>query len=95
MQTYSMCLSATTKKTRMGLGGVAARLERADLRVCIDERDFLIGLPRLVNIERAVDASRHTLIVLTPNWISGEWNEFESLLAGSADPGGRRRVSFH
>jgi hypothetical protein len=67
------------------------RLERADLRVCIDERDFLIGLPRLVNIERAVDASRHTLIVLTPNWISGEWNEFESLLAGSTDPGGRRR----
>ena len=42
------------------------RLEGAGLRVCIDKRDFEIGVPSLVNMERAVDNSHHTLIVLTP-----------------------------
>lgn len=66
------------------------RLERAGLRVCIGERDFEIGVPRLVNIERAVDESRYTLIVMTPKWIDNEWNDFEGLLVGSADPSGRK-----
>src|SRR5436305_443372 len=42
------------------------QLEAAGLGVIIDYRDFEIGLPRLVNIERAVERSRHTLIVMTP-----------------------------
>jgi len=66
-------------------------LEGAGLRVCIDDRDFEIGLARLINIERAVDNSPHTLIVLTPSWVDSEWTEFEGLLAGAADPAGRRR----
>jgi hypothetical protein len=67
------------------------RLEGAGLRVCIDERDFKIGTPSLVNMENAVDHSRHTLIVLTPAWVESAWTEFESLLIGVADPAGRRR----
>jgi hypothetical protein len=68
-----------------------SRLEEAGLRVCFDGRDFEIGVPSLVNMERAVDSSCHTLLVLTPDWVASEWAEFESLLAGSADPAGRRR----
>jgi predicted nucleotide-binding protein len=68
-----------------------SRLEGAGLRVCIDERDFAIGVPSLINMEQAVDNSRHTLIVLTPDWVASEWTEFESLLAGTSDPAGRRR----
>ena len=67
------------------------RLEGAGLRVCIDDRDFEIGVPSLINMERAVDNSRHTLVVLTPAWIESQWTEFESLLAGTTDPAGRRR----
>jgi len=67
------------------------RLEGAGLRTCVDERDFEIGTPCLVNMERAVDDSRHTLIVLTPAWVKSQWTEFESLLVGTADPAGRRR----
>jgi len=67
------------------------RLERAGLRVCVDDLDFEIGVPSLINMERAVDNSRHTLVVLTPDWIKSEWTEFESLLVGTADPAGRRR----
>ncbi|MGB8646998.1 MAG: SIR2 family protein [Anaerolineae bacterium] len=68
-----------------------ARLEGAGLKVCIDYRDFAIGVPHLVNIERAVDGSRHTLIVMTPDWVTSEWNEFESLLVGTGDPAARKQ----
>lgn len=67
------------------------RLEAGGLTVCIDERDFAIGAPRLSNIEQAIDGSRHTLIVLSPEWAASEWADFESLLAGSGDPAGRRQ----
>ncbi|MGB8646115.1 MAG: SIR2 family protein [Anaerolineae bacterium] len=67
------------------------RLETAGLTVCIDDRDFALGAPRLENIENAVDGSRHTLIVMTPEWVTSEWNEFEALLVGSGDPAARKR----
>jgi hypothetical protein len=35
-------------------------LHRPGLRVCIDFRDFDVGVPSLVNMERAVDSSRRT-----------------------------------
>jgi TIR domain len=38
-----------------------------------------------------VERSRKTLLVLTPDWVSSEWNDFESLLTGSADLAARRR----
>jgi len=68
-----------------------AHLEEARLRVCIDTRDFALGVPSLLNMEHAVDNSLHVLIVLTPAWVASEWTEFESLLAGTSDPAGRRR----
>src|SRR5438067_6952288 len=67
------------------------RLEQEGVTVCIDFRDFEFGVPSLKNIERAVDSSRFTLTVLTPSWVESEWTELESLLAGTADPAGRRR----
>ena len=67
------------------------RLEETGLHACIDSRDFLIGTPSLTNMEDAVDASRHTLVVLTPSDIDSEWCECETLLVGTRDPTGRRR----
>jgi hypothetical protein len=67
------------------------QLQQAGLRVCIDYRDFIIGTPTLINIEQAVDTSRHTLIVLTPAWVESEWTQLESLLVGTADPAARQR----
>ena len=34
------------------------RLEQTGLRVCIDDRNFIIGLPILKNIEQAVENSQ-------------------------------------
>jgi hypothetical protein len=70
---------------------VLPHLEGEGLRVCIDYRDFELGAPSLVNMENAVDRSRKTLLVLTPNWVASEWTEFEALLIQTRDPAGRGR----
>jgi hypothetical protein len=62
------------------------QLDRAQLSYIIDYRDFEIGVPMIVNMERAVERSRHTLIVITPDWLGSDWNNFQGLLASSADP---------
>ncbi|MCX6030948.1 MAG: SUMF1/EgtB/PvdO family nonheme iron enzyme [Chloroflexi bacterium] len=66
-------------------------LEAAGLRVCVDFRDFDLGAPSLVNMERAAAASRHTLLVMTPAWVASQWADFEALLTQARDPAGRRR----
>ncbi len=67
------------------------RLEEANLRVCIDFRDFVAGKPALVNMQDAVKNSRHTLLVLTPAWVKSQWTFYESLLTRSQDPAGLQR----
>ena len=42
------------------------RLERAGLKVLLDHRDFEIGVPRLVNVERAIQRSRKVLAIFQP-----------------------------
>jgi hypothetical protein len=66
-------------------------LERAGVRVLIDSSHFVVGAPIVVNMERAVECSRHTLLVLTPEWVKSEWTGFEGMLALALDPAGRRR----
>ncbi len=67
------------------------RLERAELRTVIGYRDFVVGAPHLQNIEHAVECSRRTIVVLTPDWINDEWNAFAALLVKSQDPAACRR----
>jgi len=56
------------------------RLEERGIYAYIDFRDFDVGVPVLVNIERAVDRCPKTLLVATPHWVKSEWTNFESLL---------------
>jgi hypothetical protein len=67
------------------------RLEAARLRVAVDYRDFIVGKPLIENIEAAVEASRRTIVVLSPEWTTSEWNTFESLLLRTIDPSALRR----
>ena len=60
------------------------RLERAGIRY-IDPFQFELGRPRLAEIERAVQESRRTLLILTPNYVQDAWQQFDSILAGSRD----------
>ncbi|MBN1979335.1 MAG: TIR domain-containing protein [Anaerolineae bacterium] len=67
------------------------RLEKEGLSVCADFRDFEPGAPSVTEMERAVQQSRKTLLVLTPNYLASEWAEFESILAATLDPAARER----
>jgi TIR domain/Effector-associated domain 7/CHAT domain len=62
------------------------RLEQAGMRICIDYRDFEIGAISAYNMRNAVDHSRKTLLILTPNWLDSEWTQFELLMLQTQDP---------
>lgn len=66
------------------------RLEAAGLRVCIDFRDFKIGVPSLDNMADAAVRSGKTLFVMTPNWTVSEFSQFEALVTQTIDPIGRK-----
>ncbi|MCM3884214.1 toll/interleukin-1 receptor domain-containing protein [Frankia sp. R82] len=66
------------------------RLRAAGLRVAIDSENFRIGAPILSEIERVLEESRRTLLVLTTAYLRSEWAEFEHLLTQTADPANRR-----
>ena len=53
-------------------------LESEGLRVCIDSR-FPLGVPVITSIERAIQRSRYTLIVLSPAYLESGYAEFENL----------------
>jgi len=52
-----------------------------ELRLCIHLRDFEIGAAKSDNILKAVTSSRRTLLILTPEFLQGEWTRFEYLVA--------------
>jgi len=62
-------------------GVVVPLLERLGLRVCLEHRDFGLGLPRIAEIERAVATSRYTVGVLTPSYVAGPFEELQADLA--------------
>jgi hypothetical protein len=55
-------------------------LEAKRLRVCIDTR-FPIGVPIITSMERAIQNSRYTLAVLSPNYLESGFSDFESLMS--------------
>jgi len=72
-------------------GELLSALEGAGLRVCIDFRDFRPGAPSVTEMERAVQTSRRTLLVLTPAYLKSAWTEFEALMLQTLDAANRQR----
>ena len=66
-------------------------LEEQDLKVCIDYRDFIAGKAAIINMQDAADASRFTVLVMTPRWVESEWTLYESILSRTEDPSGLQR----
>ena len=64
------------------------RLEAAGLKVCIDYRNFVPGMPIIRNIRQAMLTSRKTLLILTPAYLDSQWTSFEQLLTQTLDPAG-------
>lgn len=61
-------------------------LEQNGVYAYVDTLHFDIGVPRLQNIERAMQRCPKTLLILTPNWLQSEWQTFEGLLLQTKDP---------
>ncbi|MDZ7959126.1 MAG: toll/interleukin-1 receptor domain-containing protein [Aulosira sp. DedQUE10] len=88
---YDVFISYSSRDRAWVSDRLLAPLETAGLKVCIDYRNFTVGIPTLENIEQAVENSYKTLLVLTPSWLSSEWTNFEVLLAQTRDPAARGR----
>jgi hypothetical protein len=56
-------------------------LRSRGVRVCVDDDDFRLGRPVVLEMERAVEESRFTVPVLTPEWVVSSYTEFEEVLA--------------
>ena len=68
-----------------------SKIESHGLKAHIDYRDFEIGTPSLINMERAVEQCAKTILVFTPDWINSEWSQFEGLMLMIQDPIGLRK----
>lgn len=66
-------------------------LEKRDLKVAIDYRDFRVGSPVIKEMERLIVNSRHTITVLSPDYLMSNWTDFELLTVSTADPAARLR----
>ena len=66
-------------------------LERNNMRVLIDSRDFRPGSPTVIEIERAIQISKKTLVILTPSYLERSWTQFELMIVQTLDPTNQKR----
>jgi predicted nucleotide-binding protein len=88
---YDVFISYSHSENDWVHGKLVPDLQAAGLKVLIGSRDFEVGVPTITNLERAIQQSECTLVVVSPGWLESEWNQFEGLLTASADPAGRKR----
>lgn len=83
---YNAFISYSSKDFNWVRKKLLPRLDQEKLKICIDFRDFKVGVPSPVNIEEAVKQSRKVLLILTPSWVESVWTTFESMLIQVLDP---------
>ena len=91
-QNFDVFISYSHKDKDWVRNWLLPKLESAGVSYCIDDDQFDIGVPALINMERAVERSRKTLLVLSENWMASECTNFESLLVQTEDPIGLRQT---
>lgn len=89
---FDVFISYSSKDAVWVRGELVTRLKAAGLRVCIDKASFVPGAPILDEIQRAIDSSKKTLLILTPNYLKSEWTKLESLILQTDDPSNRNLV---
>lgn len=68
-------------------GMLLPRLKRRQLRIKTADQ---IGVPKMIAIEQAIAVSRHTLLILSPDYFRSDWAVFEQLMLQSPDPTNQR-----
>jgi CheY-like chemotaxis protein len=83
---YDVFISYSHKNKDWVRNVLLPRLEKANLKVFIDFRDFRVGASIIKEMERGVTTSRKILVVLTPEYLESGWAEFERLMTQTLDP---------
>jgi TIR domain len=83
---YDVFISYSSQDRNWVKTNLITRLEDKGFKTCIDYRDFIPGMPSIKNIEQSVLNSHKTLLVMTPNYLSSSWTEFENILLQTLDP---------
>lgn len=82
---YDVFISYSSRDAAWVRGELRPLLEQAGVRVCVDYHDFKPGKQSIHEMNRAVMTSRWTLLVLTPDYLSSEFCEYESVLGEKFD----------
>jgi len=61
-------------------------LENRGIPCHIDYRDFEIGQPSLINMEKAVEICDKTILVYTKTWVNSGYSQFEAIILQTDDP---------
>jgi len=88
---YDVFVSYSHQEADWVRGRLVPRLKAAGLTVCIDVESFRLGGALLAEMERAVDSSRKTVLVLAPSYLKSAWTELETVLLQTPDPANRLR----
>src|SRR5262245_38495154 len=87
---YDVFISYSPADRRWVWEWLLHRLKTEGIRVITDRETFDVAVPRINNLEYAVAASRHVILVLSPDWVRDDWYQLEVLLFQSQDPIGLR-----
>ncbi len=91
MSTPKVFISYSHKDEDWVRNWLLPKLEGNGLQAHIDYRDFEIGVPSVINMERAVEQCAKTALVLTPHWCESEWTQFEGIMLQTQDPVGLKK----
>jgi tetratricopeptide (TPR) repeat protein len=86
---YDVFISYSSQDKAWVRQELLTQLEARGLKACIDFRDFKRGAPTVKEIERALQTSRKTLLILTPAYLASAWTELETLSLQTRDPSNR------
>jgi hypothetical protein len=80
--TYDVFVSYSDKDRTWVLDELIPNIEkRAEINICLHERDFQVGLGILENIIQCMDKSRCLLLVISESFLKSNWCAFEMHLA--------------
>lgn len=89
--TYDVFISYSTQDRAWVQDVLLATLESNGLKVCIDYHSFAGGEVILNEIMRAIERSRKTLLILTPNYLESRWTRLELFTLQTIDPMNEQR----
>jgi TIR domain/Leucine rich repeat len=79
---YDVFVSYCDKDREWVLDHLIPNIERrSEVRICLHERDFQVGLSILENIIQCMDQSRCLLLVISESFLKSNWCSFEMHLA--------------